>query len=230
MQARQHGFSLISVMVGLVISLLAVLGMMSLYAVMGKLAAESGGFAQMTGDRAAAVLTATQALSSAGFGIDEAEADEHLRLCAGLTPVSGALACNCTPANPGNPGNALLWRSQGGLCQGLYISAEGGLELLAPVSCGTSGFACSWSSAERLRLYTPAIDGAVFAAIARIDTACSPFGIGDPEAGRVQVRLESHHPLVSPTDPESSYDPSDASTFRTVNAWACLANFVEADE
>jgi len=227
MGARQHGFSLVSVMVGLVISLLAVLGMMNLYAVMGKLAAESGGFAQMTGDRAAAVLTATQALSSAGFGIAEAEADDHLRLCVGLTPVSGALSCNCTTANLGN---ALLWRSQGGLCEGLYITAEGGLELLAPVSCGTSGFACSWSSAERLRLYTPAIDGAVFTEIERSNTPCSPFGVGDPEAGRVRVRLESHHPLISPTDPVRSYDPSDDDTFRAIDAWACLANFVEADE
>ncbi|MEA1052389.1 prepilin-type N-terminal cleavage/methylation domain-containing protein [Lamprobacter modestohalophilus] len=238
MDHHQRGFSLVSVMVGLVISLLAILGMMNLYAVMGKLAAESGGFAQMTGDRAAAVLAATQAMQAAGYGIADAEADAHLRLCANLIPAgNGDLAGNCGTANSGN---ALLWRTDGTLCEGLYITAAGGLELLSPTSCGSTGFSTTWSSAQRTPLYTPQVPGeeafaspvagAVFTTFALVDTPCSPFGVGDPVAGSVRVRLEFHQPLVSPTDPDASYDPSDSSTFRAIDAWACLVNFAEDDE
>ena len=224
MSPRQSGFSLVSMMVGLVISLLAILGMMNLYAVIGKLAAESGRFALMTGDRAAAVLAATQAMHAAGYGIPNARADDHLRLCANLTAVNGTLSGDCAT---GNPGNALLWRTDGSLCEGLYITQGGDLELLEPTNCGTSGFSCTWSSAQRTRLYTAPFAGAVFTELERrpANEPCSPFGVGDPVTGSVRVRIESHQPLVSPTDPASSYDPSDGSTFRPINAWVCLVNF-----
>lgn len=222
MSHRQRGFSLVSMMVGLVISLLAILGMMNLYAVIGKLAAESGRFAQMTGDRSAAVLAAAQAMHAAGYGIPNAAADDHLRLCANLTAVNGDLSGDCAT---GNPGNALLWRTDGSLCEGLYITQGGDLELLEPTNCGTSGFSCTWSSAQRTRLYTAPFAGAVFTRLTRVNTPCSPFGVGGPVPGSVRMRLESHHPLVSPTDPTTSYDPSDDSTFSPIEAWVCLLNF-----
>ena len=78
---RQRGISLISLMIGLLVSLLAVMGMMALYRTVMHTTTESGAYAQLAGDRSAALLVAHTYLQGAGFGVEDATLGDHLLLC-----------------------------------------------------------------------------------------------------------------------------------------------------
>ncbi len=213
---RQEGASLVSLMVGMLISLIAVMGMVALYRTVVHATAESGSYARMTGDRSAAVLTAHMQLQEAGFGIENASLATDLAFCtANLT--QGQLAVgNCSSDRSGD---LLLWRTQsvGERCAGLYINAAGELEYLQPRPCAGAVLSGSWPSQERVSLYAKSLEGAVFDSMEIIEESCQALGVTG--AGALKVNLVAHHPVAE------EYDATDASTFLLINSSTCLINF-----
>lgn len=143
---RQAGISLISLMIGLLISMIAVLGMMSLYNTLVKSTVQSTRDARIAGERSAAILVASRQLLGAGYGIDATRNDELLLLTETTLTLDGdrgSLTGGSVVVGDGE-GNALIWRARpDGLntwCSGLYAppsSEQVGLYLLQPQRCGT---------------------------------------------------------------------------------------------
>lgn len=76
---KQRGMTLISLMIGLVISMLAILGSLSLYKTLISVATDSKLDAQHDGQLAAAMLTVQMEIQNAGYGIDEAGVEHVIK-------------------------------------------------------------------------------------------------------------------------------------------------------
>ncbi|QIB49629.1 PilW family protein [Pseudomonas sp. OIL-1] len=214
--SRQRGVSLISLMIGLLISLIAVVGMMALYRTVVHTTAESGSYARMTGDRSAAVLTAHVHLQEAGFGIDEARLGADLAFCSGNL-AQGLLTIGTCSAS--RRGTLLLWRTQstGERCAGLYMAPTGDLQYLKPQPCAGAALGGAWQQQDRVRLYTKSLDGAVFDSMELREESCQALGVAG--AGALKVNLVAHHPVAE------QYDAADPDTFVLINSSTCLINF-----
>src|SRR5690606_32129584 len=99
--ARQRGISLISLMIGLLVSLLAVLGMMALYRTVMHTTTESAAYARLSGDRSAALLAAHGYLQEAGFGIEDAASGTDVGICAASTPGGQLRGGSCAASGTG---------------------------------------------------------------------------------------------------------------------------------
>ncbi|MAB98657.1 MAG: hypothetical protein CMK71_11410, partial [Pseudomonadaceae bacterium] len=110
---RSAGFTLISMMVGLLISSIAILGMMSLYKTLVHNAADSIVRSTLDGQVSSALLTAEMELQGAGFAIPGATANNDLVILANTSlAADGNLNGNkltITSASPGSEGNAIIW-------------------------------------------------------------------------------------------------------------------------
>lgn len=211
---RQRGVSLISLMVGLVVSLVAVMGMMALYRTVVHTTAESASYARLSADRSAALLAAHGYLQAAGFGMERAAAGTNVALCAVNSP-GGQLrgsACSAT-----GRGNLLLWRLADGAvrCAGLHITATGGLEFLQPQACAGGLTSAGWAMTQRQTLFTPGPTAAGFVALELHNEPCQALGVAGE--GEVRVRLEAAHPVAA--------DPAAGSESVPVFASTCLVNF-----
>lgn len=211
---RQRGISLISLMIGLLISLLAVMGMMALYRTVMHTTAESGVYAQLAGDRSAALLVAHTYLQEAGFGVEDATLGDDLALC-GASMSSGRLAASaCTG---GGSGNLLLWRASthAAHCAGLHITDAGALEYLSPQSCAGGLLSGEWAPEQRRELYASAVPGAGFTALEIVSEPCQALGVAGE--GAVQVRLQAQHPVAVDSGAQAESVPVVSTT--------CLVNF-----
>ena len=215
---RQRGVSLISLMVGLLVSLLAVLGMMALYRTVMHTTAESGVYAQLSGDRSAALLVAHTYLQEAGFGVEDAALGDDLALCNASMNGGRLGGGGCTGSGSGE---LLLWRVAPDLetgathCAGLYITAAGALEHLTPQAC-TAGLASGeWAPAQRRELYASALPGAAFTALEIVNEPCQALGTAGE--GAVQVRLQAEHPVAA--------DPDALAESVPVVSTTCMVNF-----
>ena len=215
MRERQHGVSLISLMIGLLISLIAVMGMMALYRTVVHTTAESGSYARMTGDRSAAVLTAHVHLQEAGFGIDDAQLGADLAICSADLSQDQLTVSTCSTQRQGK---LLLWRAQssGERCAGLYITPAGDLQYLQPRSCAGAALAGTWQQQDRARLYSKSLDGAVFESIELLEESCQALGVAG--AGTLKVNLVAHHPVAE------AYDAANPDTYLRINSSTCLIN------
>lgn len=93
---RSRGFTLVSLMVGLLISMLVVLAMLSLYRVVARSVFGSGGLvrnAKQDGALASGLMSAQVALQDAGFGIKDASVGQEVvaLTAASFDPASGRL-------------------------------------------------------------------------------------------------------------------------------------------
>ena len=136
---RQSGQTLISMMVGLVISLITIAAMLVLYKTMITVSADASRSALRDGQVSAGLLAAQMDLQTAGFGVDPtASVDDRLLIS--------------------DSGKQIAWRyNEGGTlrCAGLRVEATGpippaGLYRLPAKDCGTGlGLAgASWAVAD----------------------------------------------------------------------------------
>ena len=146
--AHQKGVSLISLMVGLVISMIAILSMLAVFKTTLKVTGESGRGAISDGQRLAAFYTAQTLLQEAGYGIDTATFGTDILVVSGASldastkKLSGTLV-SALPAS----GNAVIWRSKpaaANVCNGLYAPAMGGLRRLPATAC--TSLASEWNT------------------------------------------------------------------------------------
>lgn len=210
---RQRGISLISLMVGLLVSLVAVMGMMALYRTVMHTTTESAAYARMSGDRSAALLAAHGYLQGAGFGVEDAVLGVDVGIC---SPADAGGQLRGTDCVPDGQGRLLLWRLSDGVmrCAGLHITSAGGLEYLQPQNC--SGLsAAGWSAAQRQSLFTPGPTAAGFVALEWVEEPCQALGVGSE--GAVRVRLVAEHPVAA--------DPQAGSESVPIYSSTCLVNF-----
>ena len=151
---QQRGQSLISMMVGLVISLITIAAMMTLYKTMVEVSSNASRSALRDGQVSAALLSAQMDLQSAGFGVPAADSlDSKLYVR--------------------EAGKELVWRykaelsASGYVCSGLRLVDGEGLYRFTPKACSDAEVA-AWGSGERQLL---AGSAAFFAPAQRNGTA-----------------------------------------------------------
>lgn len=126
---RQHGLSIIELMVGMVIALVAVVASMSIYKSTAKNTAESRLGANMDGQIAAGLLAADRFLQGAGFGYATGSNLYGVQLQAFQNSSTVAL---------GTAGNALVWMVDAAHCQALVASGKN-----LTFYGGGSGYSCT---------------------------------------------------------------------------------------
>lgn len=194
---RQRGITLISLMTGLVISMVLVLATLMLFQRMVRASTAARMDAQADAQRSAAFLSAGIAAQEAGYGIDAAHAGTHLVVLTNAALADSVLSG--TPASLGATGNAVVWAENATgtpqpRCSALLApsgSDKGGLRKLGPVPCADAAAFSTLDWTTELPLMdaptTPVADppAAPLVAITWRAAACTPFGIaagtGAPE-------------------------------------------------
>ena len=201
-------------MVGLLVSLLAVMGTMALYRTVMHTTSESTVYARLSGDRSASLLAAHSYLQEAGFGVEDATPGTDVALCTPGNPDGDLRGSGCVPAGRGS---LVLWRLVDGSmqCAGLHITEGGGLEYLQPQPCAGALSTGSWPVTQRRVLFAPGPTAAGFVALELVDEACQALGVAGE--GSLRVRLEAEHPVAADLSSGSESVPIYSST--------CLVNF-----
>lgn len=212
---RQTGMSLLSLMIGLLISMIAILGMMSLFSTSVKTTTQSSRDARITGERTSGLLIAGVHLQSAGYGVVSANRSEHLQLLSAATRTNNRVAG--TPVGNDGTGNVLIWQVQPAAqsrCAGLYApasDAEKGLYELVEKDCASisDASASDWEF-RRLIFDTQDIQTplAVTITLTTHDATNPCRGFGVAGAGSVSITLNA----------------AEASG-QTLNSTTCLLNF-----
>ncbi|MBT9501251.1 MAG: hypothetical protein IV092_08400 [Burkholderiaceae bacterium] len=120
-QQGQQGMSLVGLMVGMAISLLAILGALSLHKTASRTLFGAGGLvvsANQDGQLASGLLTAQIALQGAGFGLAAPAANSQLLLLTGASFDSETFKLLGTKADinaTAQDGNAVVWVQNPGL-------------------------------------------------------------------------------------------------------------------
>ena len=172
---RPRGVTLISLLVGLAISMLVILAALSLFQRMVKTTVNARQDAQSNAQRNASFVSAGLILQSAGFGIADAVWGTHGMVLKDL--AWDAEHQRLTGQNSADgQGNAVVWSDNitGALqCRVLWAPAQGGgLRLLGPVACAnvTAWSSLAWAAA------TSSCIRALFCSIlfSNCSSSCSP--------------------------------------------------------
>lgn len=194
---RQAGVSLVSLLIGVFISVVALLGMLTLYGSTVKSTIGSTRDARTAGERSLALLVASVQLQGAGYGIDEIKRSSDLLLLAGVTLDRGGknLSGGTVVSGEGD-GNTLIWIAEidgSTLCSGLHAPSEtkiGGLYLLRPRLCTTPNIAGTWDVQPLIVDNSDAVDSRLHMTLSLIEhesSGCSVMGITG--LGKVSIRL-----------------------------------------
>ena len=236
---RQLGFTLIELMIGMTISLISVLAMLSLYKTSANITAASKLGANIDGQIAAGLLAADRFMQGAGYKGGDSTAssasyNSDLVLITGAALTGSTLsgtAYTATPTTIPTAGNALVWLYNASgtyQLQGLYAapsSAGGGLYMLTATVAGsppslstsTTWSGATWTSQVLIAAPAVTIPNATSAGQASISiyssgstSQCHPFS-GAPAiaGGRYWASLSV-----------TGY----AGNSQTLNAVTCLVN------
>lgn len=215
-RTRQYGFSLISLLVGVAISMIAIMGMMSLFSSTVQSTAHAARDARLTGERSTGLMVASSRLQEAGYGIADVSRANHLLLLAGAT-LSDDGMLNGTKVSGDGTGNALVWQWRDGAtdrCSGLYAPSgndQQGLYELVVKNCGSvdAALTTEWET-RRLIFDKKDIQDplAVSISLTQFNSAPGCHGFGVAGQGGVRVTL-------------SAREPSGTS----LNSSTCLLNF-----
>lgn len=233
--SRQQGISLISLMIGLLVSMVVVIGMMMVFRNTIQTVAPTSESARSDGERASGVLAAHIMLTDAGFGIGDGVTtfpDPAVDLAvASSATLSGTLSGTKQTGNS-RTGNAIVWRKgvdtsspeDGTIdvfrCEGLFADTDGGLFRLSSTancaSADTNWNTINWTSTPLIRdSRLRAEQGDIVRAITftlTVNSECSPFGVGvDGILGNITV--------------EMSYPVNVGGAAENITSTTCLANF-----
>ena len=222
--AKQTGLSLISMMVGLLISLLAVLLAMTVYKLVIGVSVNAIGTSQRDGQRASALLATQIELQQAGYGIERT-----------VGPVDTSLL------HLTNEPAQAVWRFRPDLttdtCAGVRVVATGtsaGVSWLPPKSCSSAATA-TWAAADLQPLASQAV---FFVPRARDDSALAETGVAN--LGNAQfVALPASEGCILPYAQQAFASTDERQVAQrlvlrdgtgAVLLSACLSNFVIATE
>lgn len=198
---RNRGFTIVELMVGLAVSMIIVLAMMTLFkntsrSVYGKgtdTTASVRGLmpsARQDGQLATALLTLQNKLQSAGFGISSAALNTNIVLITGATLSGTTLSGTNTAISTSDAsGNALLWESNldyptgSSTCHGILSDSTTRavylLEATAPTPCNS--LKTNWNTSTIVwstkTLIEPNLLPSAITLTAKQGTGCSPYGI-----------------------------------------------------
>lgn len=189
-------------MVGLVLSMVVALAMLSMFKVSVRYGGLAGQDAAADAQLTAALLRAGLAVQDAGYGIASASLDTQLVVLSGAALNDTALSGSTVAT--GASGNAVLWAMNTtgtAQCAGLLFNAAngggGGLFFLGPVACST-GSVSEWSSlswtstrwADRPANQASNAYHQTAISFSVASTACKPFGV-TASSGNVVWTLSS---------------------------------------
>ncbi|MFY7863820.1 PilW family protein [Roseateles sp.] len=192
MRHRQAGLSLISLMVGMVISLMAVLGALALYRSTTQTVFGDGGLVRSSmqdGQLASGLLSAQIALQGAGFGLAAPSSGTHFLLLTNALLNPDALTLSGTPVSitaAAKTGNAVVWISNPNVaansadyrCSGLVSDPSTRALYLIQSSGACSPLLTQWDKITWLRrtlVESSVLTQAVSLTVQK-DSACWPFG------------------------------------------------------
>lgn len=194
---RQMGVSLVSLLIGVLISVIALLGMLTLYGSTMKTTVGSTRDARTAGERSLALLMANVNLQGAGYGIEAAKRSDDLLLLSGTKLDKGGKNFSGGVVVSGEgEGNTLVWKTKvegNTLCSGLYAPSEaekGGLYLLRPRPCSTPSITGAWDVQPLIVDNSDAVDNSLPVVLSLIEHAgvgCSIMGITG--SGKISIRL-----------------------------------------
>jgi Tfp pilus assembly protein PilW len=200
----QSGETLISLMVGMLLSMVVALALVSLFKVSGRTSAQSGQDAAADAQTSLGLIRASTAVQSAGFGIAGAAVGKQLLVVRSATLVNGVLAGSL--ASSAASGAAVVWSYQPSpgtvQCAGLYFdnSEGGGLYSLGPIACtadiSATWNSLDWSSSTVLWVERPAqqasaaYNQSVISFAYTSPTTCQPYGL-TKTSGTAQLNIST---------------------------------------
>ncbi|NHQ86419.1 hypothetical protein HA050_09860 [Iodobacter sp. HSC-16F04] len=201
----QSGVSLISMLVGITISLITALAMLTLFRHSIKITADTTQISKQDAERTSAMTIAPILLQDAGFGINNARVSDNIIALKGAAFSASKLSG--TVAASGETANALVWLRNLGTnfqCSALFAVPGKGLLLLGPINCtGLSTWStASWATAKPL-----ASLGTFNFVLSNTAGTCSQFGYASP--GRATVTIQSNNAIG-----------------QSVSSQSCLSNLV----
>lgn len=207
----QRGMTLISLMIGLTISMIVILGLLAVYKTTIGVTVRAGHGASTDGQRLSALLSSQTLLVEAGFGIEGAALGRDLIVLTGANLAGNGQLTGTAGTAASIRGNAIVWGAKVGdeyKCSGFYAPPDGGLVRLTAVTCTQ---ASNWGSLTWVA--TPVIDDTLVVVINldKVDKVnepegCKSFGISG--SGNLWVKLKTQN-----------------STGLDVAASTCLTNF-----
>ncbi|WP_315648472.1 PilW family protein [Roseateles aquae] len=226
MRRFQAGVSLISLMVGLAISMFAVMGALALYRSASLNMFGNGGLvrnAAQDGQLASGLLSAQIALQGAGYGISNAASGTDLLLLGNGSISNGRLSGTPTTIlNSATSGNLLVWGEQiNGVyrCQALLIDSNDKSLRLYKSSGSCSPLASNWNGAmgwSSSTLIAPHVLSQAPRLSLRGNAGCWPYGA-------VPNTISSLAAPSAPLELQLGYDTSTAGASNTYTL--CLSNF-----
>jgi Tfp pilus assembly protein PilW len=196
-----RGESLISLMIGLLISVVVALAMLSMFEVASRYGGQAGQDAAADAQLTSALLRAGMAVQDAGFGIATPTLGTHLKVIGGATLTSSTLGG--TAASGTGSGNGVVWAMNTNgttQCAGLYFKdasdGSGGLYYLGPVACSTgdvgSWNTMTWTSArwaDRPANQSTDAYSQTTISFTLSSASCKPFGLDGSSSGTVMLTL-----------------------------------------
>ncbi|AZN35744.1 PilW family protein [Iodobacter ciconiae] len=202
----QRGISLISMMVGITISLITAVAMLTLFRHSIKISANTTQFSKQDAERTSAMTVAPILLQDAGFGITDASVSGNIIALKNATFSSANKLSGNATAN-GEAANAIVWLRNLGTnleCSALFAAPGKGLMLLGPVNCTgiTAWPAASWGPAKPL-----ANLGTFNFVLSNTVGTCGQFGYASH--GKATITIQSNN-----------------ATGQAIHSQSCLSNLV----
>jgi len=198
------GESLISLMIGLLISVVVALAMLSMFKVASRYGGQAGQDASADAQLTSALLRAGMAVQDAGYGIATPTLGTHLKVIAAGTLIGSTLSG--TAASGAGTGNAVVWAMNTNgtnQCAGLYFKnvndGTGGLYYLGPVGCSTADVSgwnnLTWTSArwaDRPANQSADAYNKTIISFTLASASCKPFGLDGSSIGTVMLTISGN--------------------------------------
>ncbi len=171
---RQRGFSLVSLMVGLVISMVVTVGLLSVFRNSLQVTTQATVRTVNDSQLSSLLVRSGAALQDAGYGIATPAFGTHV-VPINVTSLAGTTLSGAAAA-AGTAVNGIVWAMLTGAstqCAGFYAPSSGGLVYLGPVACSdASGWAgLAWTASTVAAQSTAPITFTVS------QQSCAPYGI-----------------------------------------------------
>jgi prepilin-type N-terminal cleavage/methylation domain-containing protein len=184
---KQRGVTLIELLIGLLLSSIAIAGMLLTFRSTLQVTARANPAAIADGERIAALLRTHLLLQKAGYGVDTSDIDTLVLGMDDLSWDGSGLQSGSTGL-----GSSLIWSSDSNLdgvveCEGIVPSTGGGLVFVRAdcANAATWQSAQNWVGVDLVAPPSPEMPEAALA-VTMDGSACSPVGVGDPAADVLQ--------------------------------------------
>jgi len=195
---KQRGVTMLSLMIGMAISLIATVGLLTVYHDALQVTVHTQAHTTTDGQLASVLMRTAASTADAGYGISTPTYGTHFVVLTGANLNAGTLTGTLAtvPVIAGNTANAVVWATMNGAtmqCAGFYAPTIGGLEYLNPTPCTN---ASAWGTLAWVA--TPVTSQASISVIFLIAAqSCAPYGITNTQ-GSYLFTVQSNNSLGNP--------------------------------